>query len=349
MSPVLDIEPLKRPWQALDPFLVVAHHDDRYPRATGTLGPDSDLAGRTPGNDFASIGGWNMYFGQSVPGFPRHPHRGFETITYARTGWVDHSDSLGARGRYGHGDVQWMTAGRGINHAEMFPLLDEQADNPLDLFQIWINLPARSKFVDPGYLMLWSDEIPAVDHGNGTTVTVIAGDYEGHAPPRPPGDSWAGDPQHDVTILHLEIGPDGTVQLPYQQPTSNRVLYLFGEGDVAINGELVAAGSAVTLDPAAPTHLAATGTATAAFLLNGEPIGEPVVARGPFVMNTEAEIDEAFADYRSTRFGTWPWNDDAPTQGTNPRSFSELVDLAEDRPGVPAASPTPATTQEPSS
>lgn len=329
MSPIITVEPLQRPWQALDPFLVVAHHDDHYPRANGALGPAADLDGRTPGNDFASIDGWNMYFGRTVPGFPRHPHRGFETVTYVHRGWVDHSDSLGARGRYGHGDVQWMTAGRGINHAEMFPLLDTEAENPLDLFQIWLNLPAESKFVDPGYLMLWSDQVPTIDNGDGATVTVIAGNHDGHAPPRPPGDSWAGDPDHDVAILHLDIRAGGSVQLPPQQPTSNRVLYLFGDGGVTIDGVDVPAGSAVTLDPSAPTQLLAGPVPTAAFVLTGKPIGERVAVRGPFVMNTDAEVDQAFADYRSTGFGTWPWSDDAPTHGADPTSFSDQRELPE--------------------
>jgi quercetin 2,3-dioxygenase len=210
----------------------------------------------------------------------------------------------------------------------MFPLLNEQGDNPLDLFQIWINLPARSKFVDPGYHMLWSDQVPTVDNGKGATVTVIAGACDGHAPPSPPGDAWAGDPDNDVTILHLDLRPDGSVQVPLQQPTSNRNLYIFGGGDITINGVAVPTGSAVTLDPAVPTHLSAGAVATSAFVLNGRPIGEPVVARGPFVMNSPAQIDEAYADYRSTGFGGWPWRHDGPTHGTRPESFSDQLDLS---------------------
>lgn len=329
-SPILHVERLERPWQTLDPFLVVAHHDDHYPRANGALGPDADLAVRPPGNDFTSIDGWNMYFGRTVPGFPRHPHRGFETVTYVHNGWVDHSDSLGARGRYGHGDVQWMTAGRGINHAEMFPLLDDTAENPLDLFQIWLNLPAKSKFVDPGYQMLWSEQIPTVDNNRGATVTVIAGAYDGHVAPRPPTDSWANAPDNDVAIFHIALQPHGSMRLPAQKPSSNRVLYLFGKGDLVIDGDRVPAGSAVKLDPAKEALLSAADHGTAAFVLNGAPIGEPVVAKGPFVMNTKAEIDEAFADFRRTGFGRWPWSDDGPTHGTNPQSFSDQLEQTTD-------------------
>jgi len=126
-SPILQTVPLGAQWPTLDPFLFCAHHLDRYPASNGNLGPDAPLTGRTIGQDFAGVDGWNMYHGSSVPGFPQHPHRGFETVTYVRRGWCDHSDSLGAQARFGEGDVQWITAGGGIVHAEMFPLFNADA------------------------------------------------------------------------------------------------------------------------------------------------------------------------------------------------------------------------------
>ncbi len=137
-----------------------------------------------------------MYHGDTVPGFPAHPHRGFETITIVRKGVIDHSDSLGATARYGHGDVQWLTAGRGIMHAEMFPLLNDNAPNPLELFQIWLNLPAESKMVSPHFTMMWSERVPEARFtdgaGRGTTVTVIAGALEGAAAPLAPPPEFLG-------------------------------------------------------------------------------------------------------------------------------------------------------------
>jgi hypothetical protein len=124
------------------------------------MGPAVSLAGRDIGQDFSRKDGWSMYHGDSVPGFPAHPHRGFETVTIVRKGLIDHSDSLGATARFGGGDVQWVTAGRGIVHSEMFPLLKTDEDNPLELFQIWLNLPKRSKMAEPHFTMLWNEQVP---------------------------------------------------------------------------------------------------------------------------------------------------------------------------------------------
>ena len=141
----------------IDPFLFCAHHDDAYPPGNDVNGPAVSLEGRDLGMDFEGIDGWRMYHGQEVPGFPNHPHRGFETVTYVRKGLIDHSDSLGAAARFGRGDVQWLTAGAGVVHSEMFPLLDPNGPNTLELFQIWLNLPAKSKMVPAYFTMFWND------------------------------------------------------------------------------------------------------------------------------------------------------------------------------------------------
>src|SRR5438445_11727232 len=174
-SPIVRIKALGFPWETIDPFLFCAYHDDAYPRANAQMGPDTPLAGRDLGQDFSRRDGWSMYHGTTVPGFPGHPHRGFETVTIVRKGLIDHSDSLGAAARFGGGDVQWLTAGRGIVHAEMFPLLDREAPNPLELFQIWLNLPARSKFVPPHFTMLWAEQLPRHVSDGSTQHTCVAG------------------------------------------------------------------------------------------------------------------------------------------------------------------------------
>src|SRR5580658_7852986 len=135
---ILATAPLGMPWPTPDPFLFCVHHDDHYPAGNGSFGPAASLVGRQLGSDFAGVDGWRMYHGRTVPGFPQHPHRGFETVTIVRSGLIDHSDSLGATARFGHGDVQWLTAGKGISHCEMFPLVNTSEPNPAELFQIWL-------------------------------------------------------------------------------------------------------------------------------------------------------------------------------------------------------------------
>ena len=124
-SAILNNKKLGFPWATQDPFLFCVHHLDFYPEGNGKFGPISSLAGRNIGNDFVIKDGWRMYHGETVPGFPSHPHRGFETITFVLQGIIDHADSNGAAGRYGNGDVQRRTAGSGLQHSEMFPLLQK--------------------------------------------------------------------------------------------------------------------------------------------------------------------------------------------------------------------------------
>src|SRR5439155_25500450 len=152
---ILQTVPLGNPpWPTVDPFLFCVHHQDAYPAGNDQLGPAASLAGRNLGADFGSKDGWNMYHGTVVPGFPPHPHRGFETVTVMRQGFIDHSDSLGATARFGPGDVQWLTAGRGVVHSEMFPLLRPYKPNPLELFHVRLNLPSADKPVTPDFSLL---------------------------------------------------------------------------------------------------------------------------------------------------------------------------------------------------
>src|SRR5262245_31303003 len=203
-DPVVSTKELGFPWQTADPFLVCVHHEDAYPAGNEQLGPAASLEGRDLGQDFEGKDGWRMYHGGAVPGFPGHPHRGFETVTIVRRGLIDHADSLGAAARYGRGDVQWLTAGRGIVHSEMFPLLDRQGGNPLELFQIWLNLPRAQKMAEPHFAMFWNDAIPRRvvrdDAGRPTEITVVAGRFGDAQPPPPPPRSWAAHPDSHVAI-----------------------------------------------------------------------------------------------------------------------------------------------------
>ncbi|MDH5693771.1 MAG: pirin family protein, partial [Gammaproteobacteria bacterium] len=209
-APILETVPLDFQWPTLDPFLFCVHHYDAYPEGNEVMGPDAKfLSGRNIGSDFEPKNGWRMYHGDRVPGFPVHPHRGFETVTIVQDGIVDHADSMGAAGRYGAGDTQWMTAGKGVQHSEMFPLIHHDRVNTMQLFQIWINLPKKNKFVEPHFAMFWHEKTPRKvfedDKGAKTQVQVVAGKLEDITPLAPPPESWAADNTNEVAIWVIDM------------------------------------------------------------------------------------------------------------------------------------------------
>ncbi len=332
---VRKVEPLGFPWQTPDPFLFCVHHDDAYPSANERMGPATSLAGRDIGSDFSRKDGWSMYHGDVVPGFPQHPHRGFETVTVVRRGLVDHSDSLGATARYGRGDVQWLTAGRGIQHAEMFPLVDREAPNPLELFQIWLNLPRADKMVEPHFTMFWGDTVPKHvardERGRVTEVTVVAGRIGDALPPSPPPKSWAARPESDVAIWTIKMAPGARFTMPAVGATTNRTLYFFRGSSVRIAAREVLARHAIELRPGVAVALENGPDEAELLLLQGRPIGEPVVQHGPFVMNSPAEIRQAFMDYQRTRFGGWPWPSDGPVHDRGETRFAVHADGRRER------------------
>lgn len=308
---ITNIKPLGFTWETNDPFLFCVHHLDFYPAGNDHLGPAASLAGRNLGQDFTTKDGWRMYHGERIPGFPAHPHRGFETITVVLTGFVDHSDSHGAAGRYGNGDVQWMTAGAGLQHAEMFPLLNKNDANPLELFQIWLNLPKKQKFAQPHYAMLWAEDIPlfqSEDHnGKAIKVTVIAGKLDNINAPAPAPDSWAADSLNKVGICLISLEANAQWTIPPADPEVNRSLYFYRGAEINIAGIPIKSYHSIELLADYPVLLENGNQNAFLLLLQGKPINESVVQHGPFVMNSAAEIQQAFYDYRSTQFGGWPW------------------------------------------
>lgn len=316
-------------WPVRDPFVFCVHHDDRYPAGNDRLGPAASLDGRRIGNDFEGLDGWRMYHGDVVPGFPRHPHRGFETVTVVRRGLLDHSDSMGGAARYGGGDVQWLTAGRGIQHSEMFPLLDPGGPNPVELFQIWLNLPARKKMADPHFEMLWSRTIPRVratdDEGRVTEVAVVAGRLADARAPAPPPDSYASIEGSDVAIWTLAMAPGARFTLP-AAPGTHRSLYFFAGDTLRVGDRTVSARHEIQLRPDVDAALHNGDRTSEALLLQGRPIDEPIVQHGPWVMNSRDEIRQAIADYRRTAFGGWPWRADDPVHPRPEGRFARYPD-----------------------
>ncbi len=327
---VFDIKPMGFQWETQDPFLFCVHHEDKFPKGNDLMGPSTALSGRQLGDDFIIKDGFRMYHGRQVPGFPGHPHRGFETITVVREGFVDHADSLGAAGRYGQGDVQWMTAGKGVQHSEMFPLLSKEKDNPMELFQIWLNLPAKSKMVDPHFKMLWADSIPKVVltdiSGKTTTVEVIAGLWSDKKAPQPPPNSWASNPTNEVAIFNIRIQAGAQFTMPKASAGVNRSLYFYTGETILVNGDAIPAYHSFGVKSDVALTIKNGNKEGRILVLQGKPIGEPVMQYGPFVMNTKEEIHKAFDDYHKTQFGGWPWPKTAQVHDRNAGRFALHAD-----------------------
>lgn len=309
-APIFDIQPMGFQWETLDPFLFCVHHEDFFPKGNDKMGPAESLAGRQLGDDFIIKNGYRMYHGKVVPGFPGHPHRGFETITVVRKGIVDHADSMGAAGRYGNGDVQWMTAGGGVQHSEMFPLIHNDRPNTMELFQIWLNLPAKRKMVAPHFKMLWAENIPHFTHSHpqgNTYVEIIAGSIDAYVAQAPPPDSWASDYNNYVAVWNIRMEPNAVWELPVAPAYVNRKLYYYQGSDLKVNETGIPGYHAFTAKADARLTLKNGKDEARLLLLQGKPIGESVIQYGPFVMNTKEEIQQAFDDYHRTEFGGWPW------------------------------------------
>lgn len=226
-----------------------------------------------------------------IAGFPDHPHRGFETVTYMLAGAMEHADNQGNSGLLGPGSVQWMTAGRGIVHSEM----PRQDDGLMWGFQLWVNLPASEKMTSPRYQDIPADDIPTVEPGPGVTVKVIAGRF---------GDATGPVEAVATAPLYLDVRlADGAdIEIPVAEG-HNAFIYVYG-GDVQVTADetrRISRGEIALLSDGTAVHLKACDSPRF-LLVAGRPINEPVARYGPFVMNSEDELRQAFADYQAGRF-----------------------------------------------
>lgn len=331
---IKNIKPLNFPWETKDPFLFCAHHRDEYPRGNEKMGPAVSLSGRNIGQDFTIKDGWRMYHGSTMPGFPYHPHRGFETITINKEGFVDHTDSLGAAGRFGAGDVQWMTAGKGVQHSEMFPLLKKEEGNPLEIFQIWLNLPKASKMVEPHFKMLWAEDIPVEevkdDTGKSSKIDIIAGSFNGKKSLAPTPDSWAANPKNEVTVLTIKMEANATLKISGSEHDINRTLYFHKGNNLQLESETIKVNHLIELDSTKDILIENGNEESYLLMLQGKPINEPVAQYGPFVMNTQSEIQQALQDFQETEFGGWPWPEREQAHNRNKGRFATHADGKEE-------------------
>lgn len=212
--------------------------------------------------------------------------------------------------------------------SEMFPLLNSDKPNTAELMQVWLNLPRKSKMVKPGFTMHWSEEVPLLRGETGARITLWAGELFGATALPPPPESYASDPRSDLLILNIRLPPGASCVLPAARSGSaaHRAVYFYEGPALEIAGENVPSRRMLVVDAAAPVSLRNTaapgGVECGAFVLQGVPIGEPVVQRGPFVMNSAQEIQQAYMDYQRTQFGKWTFADDGPVFGATKGRFA---------------------------
>lgn len=231
-------------------------------------------------------------------GVGQHPHRGFETVTIVYQGEVEHRDSTGSGGGIGPGDVQWMTAASGILHEEFHSKDFSQKGGTIEMVQLWVNLPAKDKMAAPGYQTLLNQDIPVVPLAdNAGQVRVIAGNYGGHA-----GPARTFSP---INVWDMKLNAGHTTTLQVEEGHTLAVVMLHGA--ILVNGEqIVRETQMVLLDRAGDSITLEANGDVSLLVLSGEPIDEPIVGYGPFVMNSEAEIQQAFRDFNSGQFGVMP-------------------------------------------
>ncbi|HXC63888.1 MAG TPA: pirin-like C-terminal cupin domain-containing protein, partial [bacterium] len=222
-----------------------------------------------------------------------------------------------------------LTAGAGISHSEMFPLLRTDKPNPVELFQIWLNLPAAQKMAKPEYTMFWSSQQPRLD-SSGSSFTLVAGSLDQQQAPPPPKDSFAAQPRSELLIAYGEIQPQGKRALPAASAGVNRCVYLF-DGALELGGKTWKAPLRLVLKADQAVDLASAAGAKV-LILQGRPIGEPVASYGPFVMNTKQELMQAFEDYQRTQFGGWPWETDDPVHPRDAGRFARHPGGREEKP-----------------
>ena len=238
-----------------------------------------------------------------------HPHRGFETVTYIIDGTFVHQDSHGGGGVIADGATQWMTAGRGILHIETPPEDLVVRGGLFHGIQLWVNLPSRLKMIDPAYQNLEAEAVALVSSADGgALVRIIAGEVGGHRGP--------GSTQTPIVVAHVTIAPSAQVTLPWSAGFNALAYALAGVGSVGVDAAPLGLGQlAVLVEGDAITLRASESEPLDVLLLGGQPIGEPVAAYGPFVMNTRAELQQAFDDFQKGRLGTIPADGIHPYRG----------------------------------
>ena len=307
-GPFISKKDLTMHWDVEDPFMFVSHHTDDYPQGNAQMAPPlRQISGRNLGRDYQVRFGFRMYNGKVVPGFPKHAHWGYETLTLPMLGWIDHFDSTGSNGRYGFGDVQWVSAPAMFQHSEMYPLVNQDSRNPNDITQIFVNLPLEEKNIEePSVNTVWKENIPIVK-GEKSRTMVICGEYGGKSIYSPSTHTWARK-ENSVRILRTDLEAGGSFVLDPAPEDVNRNVYLLNGKGVTILGEPVKEYCKVKIDPTKEVEIKTSDVPAVVWVLEGKPIGQKMASFGPITLSTEQEVRESLNVLRRTEFESWPWD-----------------------------------------
>jgi len=338
-GPVIKTQYLTIHWDTEDPFVFVSHHTDDYPKGNAQQAPPLvEISGRNLGRDYTKRFGFRMYHGKVVPGFPMHAHWGYETVTMPEVGFIDHFDSLGNQGRFGFGDVQWVSAGSMYLHDEMYPLAFDDRPNPNNITQIMINLPLKDKGSSPQVKTMWSEQIPVIsgkdENGREYSVKIIAGSFGGEEALPPNDVSWAADKKNNVRILQIKMSPLSSVTIDAVSSTLNRNLYFVYGSTVTIAGSVYEYSQRLKLQGNEDITIINGDAEGTYWLLEGEPIGEKMSSFGPVILENDKAVREAMNFIRLNEFKEWPWDliDKFHPKGTE--RFISFSDGREERPPI---------------
>lgn len=324
------VTPIGMHWDTEDPFIFASHHEDDYPHGNRQQAPPlEEISGRDLGRDYEMRMGYRMYHGKVVPGFPMHAHWGYETITLAEKGYVDHFDHMGIQGRYGFGDVQWVCASSRYSHCEMYPLADQEGRNPNDITQIMLNLPLELKNGENAVNTIWSEDVQ-VEQGDGWSAKVICGTFHGKTAASPSPESWShGD--NGVRIVRISMDPGSDLVIDPVDEGVARNIYLVS-GEAVVCDEPVPVNSRARILTSGEVSVSTGDSPAVMWLLEGRPIGQKMVSFGPVFLGSLKEVRSGLDEIRVNEYAEWPWDvvDKAQPLGTG--RFISYPDGSERRP-----------------
>lgn len=318
-------------WDTEDPFIFVSHHEDDYPPGNRQQAPPlREISGRNLGRDYQVKLGFRMYHGKVVPGFPMHAHWGYETLTVPEIGYIDHFDTERIEGRFGFGDVQWVSASSKYEHCEMYPLADQENRNPNDITQIMINLPLEMKNKGNQVTTVWKNDVPTA-HGNGWDAEVFCGDFENASSESPNEISYA-KRTNGVRIIRITMSPGSKMTIDAAAEGATRSLYFISGKDAKVLGETVEYYNRLKFSNTKEIDIVNGEERSVFWLLEGKPIGQKMASFGPVTLGDLREVRKGLDEIRRNEFLEWPWDVIDKAQPLGTERFIRYPDGTEIRP-----------------